>query len=54
VKEVCTITIPKPLVSATPKSTDPNAFPPDVEDVKEIGGKIFIKRKGFWTLWEKK
>lgn len=45
--------IPKPQ-PAPQKPKKKDEFPSDVEDVKEIGGKIFIKRKGYWSLWEKK
>lgn len=51
-QQLCTITIPQPKIDNVAVPAAPS-FPPDVEDVKEIGGQIFIKRKGFWTLWNK-
>lgn len=52
-QQLCTIKIPDPVI-AKPAAPPPGAFPADVEDVKEIGGQVFIKRNGFWTLWNKK
>ena len=57
-QKVCVIKlpdVPKPAKKdeGDKKKEDDKGFPPDVEDVKEIGGKIFIKRKGYWQLWEK-
>ena len=62
-QNVCAISIPpkeapkpaKPEPKPEPKpAPKPGAFPEDVEDVKEVGGQIFIKRAGKWQLWEKK
>ena len=57
-QKVCVIKLPDPPQppkkdEGQKKGGESNEFPPDVEDVKELGGKIFIKRKGFWKLWEK-
>jgi hypothetical protein len=55
-QQLCTITIPvpQPLQPAPAPAPAPaaDAFPPDVEDIKELGGKIFLKRNGHWTLWD--
>ena len=44
---------PKPKAAPAPPKNQ-NDFPSDVEDIKEIGGKIFIKRKGNWQPWTPK
>ncbi len=54
---LCVIKIPakpKPKPPAPKPPPKKDAFPSDVEDIKEIGGQIFIKRKGHWHPWEKK
>lgn len=48
---------PKPKPPAPKKkqpAKDPNAFPPNVEDVKEIAGQIFLKIDGRWKPWKPK
>lgn len=41
---------PKPVKNKpSPKS---NGFPDNVTDIKEVGGKIFVKRNGAWQLWK--
>jgi hypothetical protein len=52
---VCVISIPaKPEPTKAPAKKAPEGFPSDVEDVKEVGGQIFIKRNGRWQPWDKK
>jgi hypothetical protein len=54
-QKVCVIEMPETPPVNPPKEkqkADPDEFPPDVEDVKELGGKIFIKRDGYWKLWK--
>lgn len=52
---VCVVSIPeKPKPPAAPAKKKQPGFPTDVEDVKEVGGQIFIKRNGNWQPWTKK
>ncbi len=52
---VCVVAIPaKPQPPAAPAKKQPAGFPADVEDVKEVGGQIFLKRNGRWQPWNKK
>ena len=60
-QNLCAIKIPskekpKPKKPAPPKKAPPkkDAFPPNVEDVKEIGGQIFLKINGSWKPWKPK
>ncbi|MEM7456949.1 MAG: hypothetical protein AAF456_21575 [Planctomycetota bacterium] len=51
---ICVITIPdKPSPEPEPEAPpeEKPEFPSDVEDIKEIGDQIFIKRSGRWEPW---
>jgi len=52
---LCQIKVPpKPKPVRAPSKPKSNSFPTDVEDVKEVGGQIFIKRNGRWGIWKSK
>lgn len=61
-QNVCAIVVPpkkkpKPKPPAAEKKEppkDPNAFPPNVDDVKEVAGQIFLKIEGRWKPWSPK
>ena len=42
--------LPKPVKKTAPATT--GGFPDNVSDIKEVGGRIFVKRHGKWELWK--
>ncbi|MEM7457537.1 MAG: hypothetical protein AAF456_24600 [Planctomycetota bacterium] len=56
---ICVISVPaRPAPTQVeqareePAEEDSNEFPSDVEDIREIGDRIFIKRRGRWQPWD--